>query len=102
MGEEEAATASLNVGGLEACTIPFDGGIVVVEIECVGAPIDLRVGLGEPGLTKDQVVIFERVEDGVESVGVIVAFQGDGNSVAGERGRPVGKEDRDRVDGGTR
>jgi hypothetical protein len=55
-------------------------------MESVCAPVDLRVDMCEPWFSQDQVVFLEWVEDGVERVGVAIAFDGDVDGVVGDGG----------------
>lgn len=86
MGEEKAPSAGLNAFRFESSAVPFDGCVVVSEMKSVCTPVDLRVDLCEPWFSQDQVVFLERVKDGVEVVGVAVAFNGDVDSVVGDGG----------------
>ena len=58
VGEESAIGAGLDVGGSESSAVPFDGGVVVSEVEGVGTPIDVWVDVSEPGFPKNEVVFF--------------------------------------------
>jgi hypothetical protein len=65
-------------------------------MEVVGAPVDVRIEFGEPGLSEDEVVFFERVEEGLQIVGIGVAGKLDGNGVLGDGRGAVGEDDGDR------
>jgi hypothetical protein len=64
-------------------------------MEVVGAPIDVRIEFGEPGLSEDEVIFFEWVEEGLQVVGIGVAGKLNGNGVFGEGRGAVGEDDGD-------
>ena len=53
----------------------------VGKMEIVGSPADGRVDGSEPGLAEDEIVVLERVEEGIEVIGVLVTGKGDGAGV---------------------
>jgi hypothetical protein len=81
VSEEEAFGTRLDVVGFEPATVPDYVDSVVIEVKIIGAPVNVRVNFGEPGLAKDKVVFVEGVEDRVERAGVVAAIKGDGDSV---------------------
>ena len=80
VSEEKAFGTRLDVVGFEPATVPDYVDSVVIEVKVIGAPVNVRVNLGEPRLAKSKVVFVERVEDRVERVGVVAAIEGDGDS----------------------
>jgi len=52
--------------GFEASTVPYHVGPIVVEVEIIGSPVNVRVNFGEPWFAEDEVVLVEGVEDRVE------------------------------------
>ena len=71
VSEEKAFGTRLDVVGFEPATVSDDIDSVLVEVQVIGAPVNVRVNFGEPGLAKDKVVFVEGVEDRVERVGVV-------------------------------
>ena len=92
MSQEASIGAGLDVVWFESCAVPFNVGVVVCEVEGIGSPVDLRVDVGEPRFSKNEVVFFQWVEDGVEGVRVAFAFNGDGDGVVGDGGTAVGEK----------
>ena len=52
--------------GFEASTVPDHIRFIMVEVEIVGSPVNVRVNFGEPWFAEDEVVLVEGVEDRVE------------------------------------
>ena len=81
VGEEETASTCANGGRLETGAVPVYIDAVVVNAKVVGSPVDERVGLGQPGFAKKEVVIFERVDKRIKVGGVLLSCEGDLGSV---------------------
>ena len=64
--EEKTFGTRLDVIGFEASTVPYHVGPIVVEVEIIGSPVNVRVNFGEPWFAEDEVVLVEGVEDRVE------------------------------------
>lgn len=71
--EEEAASASADGRRLEASTVPVYVDAVVVNAEVVGFPVDEGISFSQPGFAKEKVVVFERVDEGIKSGGVLLS-----------------------------
>jgi hypothetical protein len=50
-------------------------------MEIVGSPVDRRVDGSEPGFAEDEIVVLERVEEGIQVIGVLVTGNRDGAGV---------------------
>jgi hypothetical protein len=71
--EEEAASASADGRRLEASTVPVYVDAVVVNAEVVGFPVDEGISFSQPGFAEEKVVVFERVDEGIKSGGVLLS-----------------------------
>lgn len=54
---------------------------IVGKMEIVGSPVDRRVDGSEPGFAEDEIVVLERVEEGIKVIGVLVTGNRDGAGV---------------------
>ena len=57
-------------------------------------PVDEWVDGGQPGLSKDEIIVGERVNYGIKGVGVVVMRNGEGAGVGRERRRAIWEDDR--------
>ena len=77
-----------------ATATPKNSFTVVGEVEIVVAPVDIGIDSCQPGLSQDEVVIREGVDEGIEMVGIVVAIDREGAGKRGDRRGAVGKDDR--------
>lgn len=64
-----------------------------MNAKVVGAPVDERVGLCQPGFAEKEIIVFERVDEWVEGGGVLLSFEGDVGSVGRKGTGAVWKDD---------
>jgi hypothetical protein len=77
---------------LKTSTVPVYVDVVVVDAEVVGAPVDERVGVCEPGFSKKEVVILEGVDQGIEGGRVLLLWAEKEREPSGRR-MGMGEED---------
>ena len=68
-------------------------------MQVVGAPVNVGVGGCEPWLPEDEIIRFERVEEGVEVISEVVAGEGNGDGVLSDGGGAVRKDNGNGVAG---
>lgn len=67
----------------------------MMDAKSVGSPVDGRINVGEPGFAQDEVIFLERVDDRVDSGGVLLTLEGDVSGVGRKGLMTIWKNDRD-------
>jgi hypothetical protein len=81
MIQKATAGAGSDRGSGSTTTSPKDLLAIVCKVEIICSPVDRRVDGSEPGFTEDEIVVLERVEEGIKIIRVLVSGDRDRASV---------------------
>jgi hypothetical protein len=95
VGEEKAVSAGADGRYLKTSTVPVYVNVIVVDAEVIGAPVDERVGVCEPGFSKKKAVILEGVDQGIEDGRVLLSYKGNVGSMGRKGTRAIWEDDGD-------
>lgn len=83
------------LGSIISCTGPVGVLAIVVEVNVIGPVANLRVDPGEPWLSKNEVVLGERIHNCINRVVICVASKVDSGRVVCQRGAAIREDNRD-------